>query len=371
MTRGTRWLSGGACVLTVVVALGGGVAASAEPAATVGISVGAVKAIPEHVDPSAVACPPGTAVASSTCFVLGSTSSSSLLNPVVDGTPKAPAITVTGGTSVACMSGTCLEVGVSTAGKGVLQWVTGGHLKKTVVLKNSSYLHGVACGTTTCVVVGEVYGTPTKNGTPTYGVAASVSEAQSAPSATRVGGVADLDAVACASPTACYAVGSTTGTTTGEAVVVPVTDGKIGARTLAKGSDAFDAISCGTTTSCWATGTTFSAKAGVTSTVVAISKGKPGATRAGPENGSAIACIDASTCFFASATSQYGKGEVDELSSGKVVKTVVLPKFDYGTLTGIVCPTSTSCLVTGATGFHNPGPNYFYTGAVVTLKLSA
>jgi hypothetical protein len=359
----------GSCALAAALTALAFTASPFASAATTPLVPGAVKTIPGKVDPTAVACPPGAAVAATTCDVLGSTSTSNQVNQVTDSNPK-PGVVVAGGGDVACMTATtCLVVGESSQQKGTLIWLKNGHVSKSVALKNSSYLLGATCTTTTCIVTGEVYGKPTKTGTPTFGVIAVVAESQSSPTAVRVAGVGVVNAVACASPTSCYAVGSTTGTTTGVAVLVPVTHGRIGARRLVSGSDALDRISCGTALSCWATGTAYSAHAGVTTVIFPVTNGKAGTKVAGPPIGGAISCISATTCFFASGTSQYGKGKVDELSNGRVVRSVVIPKFAYGSLSSIVCPTATACLATGATGFHNPGPSYYYTGAVVTLHV--
>jgi hypothetical protein len=308
-------------------------------------------------------------VVSSTCYVMGTTSTTTMVLPVADGTPKAPAATLAAGIDEACLNATtCVVVGANTT-EGVLEWMVNGHLAKVVDLRNSSYLNGVACGATTCFVVGDVNGPVTGAGTITYGVIADVTEAETSPAAVRVGGVAGLNAVTCASATTCYAVGETKEGTGGVAALIAITRGRPGGRVLSAGSDAFDRISCGSPTTCWTTGTAYSAKTGVTTAIVPIVKGKPGGKHVGPENGGSIACINAVTCFFASSTSQYGKGVVDELTNGKVVKSLELPAFAYGTLSSIVCPTATACLATGATGFHNPGPSYFYTGAVVTLHV--
>jgi hypothetical protein len=363
-----RWRAGVVVLATSLLA-SAGLAIPQASAATIGITPGAVKVLPAHVDPTTLACLPGRAVVSSTCLLMGSTSTASLLLPITDGNPKTPAVPLSGGVDEACLSvTTCIVVGVS-ANVGSLQWIVNGHVAKVVALKNSSYLNGVACGATTCFVVGEVSGPVTSTGTITYGVVADVTEAESAPSAVKVAGLAGLNAVTCASATTCYAVGETKSGTSGVGAVVPLTRGRPGGRVLAAGTDSLDRISCGSATTCWTTGYSYSAKAGVTTAIVPIVKGRPGAKHVGPENGGSIACIDAVTCFFASATSQYGKGEVDELSNGAVIKSVVLPAFAYGSLTSIACPTATACLATGATGFHNPGANYFYTGGVVTLHI--
>jgi hypothetical protein len=365
-SRSSRRIGVGAVALVTVL-----LAAPALPssATTPGVSAGPVKAVPGHLDPTAVGCPSAVAVAGSTCVVVGTTSTASAISRVVHGNPGAGSAIV-GGTAVACLSQTtCLVVGSSTTQTGTLQWTTNGHVTKTVTLRNSSYLQGVECGITTCLVVGELYGTPTKAGTPTYGVESFVTEAEASPAATKVPGVAVLYGAACETSTSCFAVGSTTGTTNGVAAVVPITKGRLGGRLLAPGSDSLNHISCGSATTCWMTGTAYTAKTGVTTSIVGLSHGHPAGRRAGPEIGSSIACVSATTCLFASATSQYGKGEVDELVNGKVVKALVLPKFAYGSLSGITCPTATTCLATGATGFHNPGPGYFYTGAVVTLQI--
>jgi hypothetical protein len=327
------------------------------------------RAIPGHLDPTAIGCPASVAVAKSACLVLGSTSTASADTRVVHGNPAGGAA-LTGGLDVACLNQTtCLIVGSSLSQTGSLQWTTNGHVTKTVTLGNSSYLQGVECGITTCLVVGDLYGVPTNSGTPTYGVEAFVTEAETSPVATKVPGVASLYDAACETPTNCFAVGSTTGTTNGVGVVVPITRGIVGGRELVPGSDSLGRIACGATTTCWMTGTSYSAKAGITSAIVELSHGHPVGRRSGPEFGSAIGCVSATTCLLASAASQYGKGEVDELVGGKVVKVVVLPSFAYGALSDISCPTTTACLATGATAFHNPGASYFYTGGVVTLLI--
>jgi hypothetical protein len=338
-------------------------------AATPNIAAGPVRAIPGHLDPTALGCPGAVVVTKSTCLVFGSTSTASAENRVVHGNPGAGA-PLTGGLDVACISETtCLIVGSSTSETGTLQWTTNGHVTKTVTLRGSSYLQGVECGVTTCLVVGDLYGVPTNSGTPTYAVEAFVTEAEGAPVAHKVPGVASLYDAACESSTSCFAVGSTTGTTTGVGVVVPITRGVLGARELAPGTDTLNHIACGAATACWMTGSSYSAKSGITTAIVELSHGHPGGRRGGPDFGSAIACVSATTCLFASATSQYGKGEVVELVNGKVVKTLVLPAFAYGPLSDVACPTATTCLATGPTGFHNPGANYFYTGGVVTLDI--
>jgi hypothetical protein len=369
MARTSRWSRRGGFGLVATAALLLAAPAVPSGATTPAFTVGVVKTIPGHVDPTAVACPGAVAVTSSTCLALGSTNVASAVNRVVHGNPAAGG-SVTTGVGVACLSQTtCLVVGSSSTSQGTLVWTTNGHVTKTVSLKNSSYLQGVTCGATTCLVVGELYGKPTMSGTPTYGVEASVTEAQTSPSATKVPGVAALYGAACETPTSCFAVGSTTGSSNGKAVVFPVTSGHLGGRLVSPGSDSLNHISCGSTTVCWMTGTSYSAKAGVTTSIVELSHGHPGGRRVGPEWGSAIGCVSATTCVFAGGTAQYGKGEVDELVNGKVVKSVPVAKFAYGALSGVACPSATTCLVTGATGFHNPGPSYFYTGGVATVTI--
>jgi hypothetical protein len=368
MVRTSHWVrrAGAGAVLTALL-----VAAPLVPSfgATANVTAGPFRAIPGHIDPTAIGCPASVAVAKSTCLVLGSTSTASAANRVVRGNPAA-GTSLTGGLDVACLNQTtCLIVGSSLSQTGSLQWTTNGHVTKTATLGNSSYLQGVECGVTTCLVVGDLYGVPTNSGTPTYAVEAFVTEAEKSPVATRVPGVASLYDAACETSTSCFAVGSTTGTTTGVGVVVPITRGVVGGRGLVPGSDSLDHIACGATTTCWMTGTSFSAKTGITTAIVELSHGHPVGRRSGPEFGSAIACVSATTCLFASASSQYGKGEVDELVNGKVVKALVLPSFVYGALSDIACPTPTACLATGPTGFHNPGASYFYTGGVVTLLI--
>jgi hypothetical protein len=350
---------------STLVALSGVVTTPAS-AATITFVPGAVRAIPSHVDPTALACPPGKAVTASTCYVLGSTSTASLLNAVKNGTPEAPPTSLTNGVDAACMNATtCIVGGANASSQGTLQWLTNGHVAKSVILANSSYVYAVTCRTTSCLAVGVL------DGTPNSGVFAIVTEAQSEPTATKVSGVATLEDISCASPTSCYAVGSTSGASTGVGAVVPIVSGKAEARRLAGGTDALAQISCGSVTTCWATGTSYSAKLGITGSLVSITSGKPGAKLTGPQNGGALGCISATTCFVASGTKQYGKGEVQELVAGRVIKSVVLPAFAYGALSDITCPTAKACLATGATGFHNPGPSYFYTGGVVTITVKS
>jgi hypothetical protein len=96
---------------------------------------------------------------------------------------------------------------------------------------------------------------------------------------------------------------------------------------------------------------------------------------AGTANGPAsLSCVNASTCYAGDGTSQYGYGQVDKLVNGRVTASVVVPKsrqksltFHSGSLTGISCPTIASCLAAGPTAFYNPGVNYYYTSATVSL----
>jgi hypothetical protein len=331
-----------------------------------------VKTLPGDIDPSVAGCVSGTDVTASTCYVVGSTSSTSTLSPVVNGNPTT-ATTITGGVDVACMNATtCVVAGVSAGSKGILEWFTSGHLTKTVTLGNSSYLNGVTCGATSCLVVGDVYGPTTSSGTTTFGVIAHVTEAQVAPSAVRIAGVAAFQSVACETAATCFAVGYTNSNTSkGYGAIVTVTGGRPGGRRVVPGTNELSHISCGSTEHCWAVGYGQRAKTGITDLIVPVANGKPGGAITSKDEFGGIGCLSATTCLLATGTSQYGKGEVSELVNAKVVRSVVLPKFAYGALSGITCPTSTQCLATGATGFHNPGADYYYTGGVVTLTITA
>jgi hypothetical protein len=102
-----------------------------------------------------------------------------------------------------------------------------------------------------------------------------------------------------------------------------------------------------------------------------IVKGKPSVSGIAPEEGGggSIACVSASTFIIGSATSQYGHGKVDEVVNGKIVTWVTFAAFADGPLTGVYCPTATSCIATGGESSHNPGPNSYWISGVVTLKL--
>ncbi len=345
------------------------VLALAQPAgaAALSLTAGAVKTIATHVDPQALACPRGAAVSAETCFVLGDPNGpASFLIPVVDGVPQNKTISVDSAVSVACPTkSTCVVVAV-TSTSGEIEWVVNEKVARTVTLTGSSFLYGVACeSSTTCIVVGEKYGTTTNTA-----VVSVVTESESTPAVTTVPGVDDLQDVACVSNSQCYAVGSTTGGSTGAAVVVPITSGKVGKPLKAKGSDGLEHISCGSSTECWASGTSFSSTKGILDVVLPVKAGVPGPTSSAPEYGNQLACVSATTCLYGSSTAQYtGKGIVDEMTNGKIVASVSISGLAYGALTGIACPTTSSCIATGAESFHNPGPDYYYVGGVVSVSV--
>jgi len=360
MVRRVREL--GAAVLAAAVVVG--LPAPAALAGPAKVKASAVRAFPGHIDPTSLACPPGVAVAEATCYALDS--DTGMLAPIVKGTPHADSIPATGGTAVACASSTTCAVSGVSGTTGTLEWIVNGKATKTVTVTGSSYLYGVACETaTTCLVVGERYG---KSSGTSSGVFAVVNESASSATATKVKGAAVLEGITCPTSNVCLAVGTTKNSTNGLGIVVRIVGGKVGAKKTAAGTDALAAISCGSAATCWATGTTSSPSKGITIVVEHIKQHIPVGAVAGPKYGEAIACVSASVCLFGTATGTYGTGQVDVLKNGKVVQTLTLSGFKYGVVSAFSCPTSSSCMAAAATGFHNPGPGYYYTGGVATVS---
>jgi hypothetical protein len=357
MSRGSTTLGMVACVVGLALtSLGMAPPASASDHAR-GITAGPVRETEGSGSllPTAVVCPPGTSPIKATCGVIGTNSfNDHLLESVIHGKPQEGS---TGGGFVAgsCASTSrCLFVWSDLE----LYWspVTG-NPSYEVGLKNATALTGVACeSVTTCVVVGTL-----RRGGTSHGVVAVVTKAEHSPSAVEVPGVAVINWVACASSMTCFAVGSTSTGKNGVAVVVPVVNGKVGGDKQVVGSNALLHISCGAATSCWATGTTTSSNV-----IVHVNHGTPARAASG-FRAKGIACISATTCLIATGTGRHsgpngvGYGKVDELTDGRLTGDLTLNSMFGGSLTGIACPTSVSCLAAGL--------DTSQTGAVLSIQI--
>ncbi len=344
-----------------------------------------IKAIGAHTIPGktyayAVACPPGKTVPKETCMVVGQdTAGGNAISLVRRGKPGAPKST-TGGLSATCPSATiCVTGGAedsSTAPGGVVgtvSWFTSGTLTKTTVVDGTSDITGVGCETPAlCVASGYINGKSTSSGTVQHGEVAIVKNTSSTVHAHRVAKTDQLSGVGCDANDSCVVVGFGGPTSSTHGLIIVVKHSKVGAARTAPGAGQLNDVSCGSSTTCWATGEHLSAKKGVLEVVTEVHNGKPLHARDIPEGTAAISCVSTTTCYLAGGkargkSGQSSTGEVLRLVKGHV-KAITLVPHTMG-YSGISCPVSSSCLVTGPQSFHNPGPSSYWRSDVVVLKV--
>jgi len=333
--------------------------------------------------------------------------------------------------AVACPSATtCVAVGEThPGGQGVVVAVTGGTAGRLQIVADTFRLDGVACATaTTCEAVGDgdLYGTgavavavvdgvagvaqavqgfvelagiacpgptmciavgPTAsihagvvniaNGVPgplmaVGGVAGLAGVSCASPTtcaAQQATGVVDLDAVACATVSACEAVG----TTNTEGVVLPITDGRPGAAQAVPNTYSLDGVACPTALLCQAVGQSPPSGAGL---IVTITNGMLGPIRAvlDTRHLDAVACPTPTICE-AVGLSSADLGAIVPLADGVPGATRGVPTVGsasggatrstgagatlpvghaYGLtafLDGVACPTPTRCETVGGDMF--------------------
>lgn len=154
--------------------------------------------------------------------------------------------------------------------------------------------------------------------------------------------VAVLDAVSCASPGVCVAVGATSVDGTG--VVVPITNGTPGAAHVVNGTKGLDAVSCPTTSFCEAVG----AGSGQ-GMAVAISAGVPGPAVpvAGTSALGGVSCPSGPLCEAAGRSSGQQGIVVTLVSPTDILAPV--PVALTTSVNGIDCPTTSLCQVVAST----------------------
>ena len=345
-----------------------------------------IKAIGGHTIPGkayaeGVACPPGTPVTKSDCVVVGNTQAgANAVARVHHGKPGAFNALAPGGSSVTCPNATTCVIGgaetLSTAPGGVIgtvQWIGPGGPIATVTVDGTSDVTGVGCTSpTVCVASGYFNGKSTATGTKQYGEIANVTESTLTAHAHRVAKTDQLSGVSCDANDSCVVVGFGGPTSKTHGLIIVVKHGKVGAARTAPGAGQLNDVSCGSSTTCWATGEHLSAKKGVLEVVSEVHNGKPLHARTSPQGSGAISCVSSTTCYLAGGKArgkngQSSTGEVFRLVKGHVKATTIIAH-TMG-FSGISCPVSTSCIVTGPQSFHNPGVDSYWRSDEVVLKV--
>jgi hypothetical protein len=206
------------------------------------------------------------------------------------------------------------------------------------VASGTSSLDGVACASdTACVAVGD----------DPQGLGVVMPIANGTPGAVRVAFAATrLLSVACTTTTTCMAVGYTPPNLQGqvEGVVQPITreyrDPALGCRGLPSLG-----LACTSPTSCVAVGSSPSGKA----VVVPVTNGSPGVVHvvAGTSLLDGVACLTPVTCV-AVGSSDFNQGVVVLVASG--VPEVPRAVFGTSRFSGVACPTVNRCEVVGQKG---------------------
>ena len=328
LPRSWVYLSVSAAALLLVVT---GMLSVAAPA-----SASTAQVVPGTIGLEGVACPSAT-----TCVAVGaSASGQGVVVPITHGTPGTPEVVP--GTQVlsaiACPSATtCVAVGSNALNlpenaQGVVVTITNGIPGTPQVVARQPYLDGVACpSATSCVAVGSFdVVVPITNGIP--GTAQVVS------------GADILFGVACPTATTCDAVGAMPSPTfvASQGAVVPITNGTVGTPEAVPGTTFLDAIACPSATSCVTLGESASLQEGVVvyqGVVVPITNGTPGTAQVAPIVG-AVACPRATTC---------------EVVAGNLVVPITngtegTPQIVSSTagFSGVACPNPTTCVAAGS-----------------------
>lgn len=269
---------------------------------------------------------------------------------------------------VACATSSTCEVvggeghlGVGAGPEGVAVTVTGGAPGSPHAVAGTPDLWTVACPTAgTCEAVGYADVGASEEGfvvTITDGIPGSV----------QLTDAYQLSGVACATASTCYAVGVSP---SGEGVVVPITDGRVGGLWYASGTEALHAIACPTPGTCEAVGwdTDSSAPQGVVGAVVTLTDGAPGepAYVPGTDYLWGVACPASGTCEVL-----YDSGAfiLTGGSAGKLQQFSIDGLADLEPL-GIACPGAGACVAVGS-GVNESSANpddWFDQGYVLPIN---
>ncbi|HEY8021920.1 MAG TPA: DUF642 domain-containing protein, partial [Thermoanaerobaculia bacterium] len=162
----------------------------------------------------------------------------------------------------------------------------------------------------------------------------------------------DLTRLSCASPTSCFAVGTTSDL---EGALVPIANGVAGPLQTVPGTRVLYDAACSSATSCFAIGVDFadSFPPG-TAVVVPIADGIAGAPQ--PVPGAAVllhvACPSATSCFAIGRTNDV-QGVLVPITNGVPGPAQVVAGTDF--LNAIACPSPGTCVVAGGLSFTSIG----------------
>ncbi len=255
---------------------------------------------------------------------------------------------------IACPTANCFAVGLGTTGPagGAVLPINNGVAGTAKPEAGVSYPSSIACPTSSgCFAVG----TMSSQGKQ-WGAVVSLTNGSSG-NVQPAAGTSDLSSIACATSSVCYAVGMgvhADGTSAG--VVAPVNNGVPGVAVPVLGlpyapSVAYvNAIACPTSTACYAVGKNVLANGTATGAVVSIANGSVVDVQPVPGTHElyGIACSTSDTCFAA------GNNDLSPKSSAGVVVSLTSGSVDYvqsvaaaSILRGIACPSSTLCVAVG------------------------
>ncbi len=320
------------CAPVAVVALPGG---SASASAGWGVEA----AYADNAQPDAVACPSTSmCVAVGPYSILTTTSGGATWNQQTE-----PGLG-TGGVSCPSTS-QCVVAGgteIFTTSDGGVQWTS------RPVPKGTEPLFSVSCPSSlVCVAVGgDIITSAITVLTSSDG---GVTWSNSTPNV----GISVLSGVSCASTTSCVATGLSGSGASQQGAIITTTDGGGTWSVASAPGDAqdFSGVSCPTSTTCWAVGVQASqyyAQPGVV--VVSSDAGATWSltsTQPTLVNDSAVSCIAAGQCTISGTTSG-GAAAIDDTTNDGA--TWNAGSVTGQPLTGLACPSSTTCFAVGPTG---------------------
>ncbi len=260
--------------------------------------------------------------------------------------------------AIACTSSTtCYAVGSNPGSEGIVVSVDNGTSGTIQIVYGTASLNGIACPISTeCYAIGgnsngDGVIVPIDNGVP------GTAEIVPAASGNLLALIA-LSSIACSSSTVCYAVGtkitasSTSFNITG--IIVPIDNGTVGAaQTVSAASGGLTGIACSSSTVCYAVG----ANSNGIGIIVPISNGTPGTaeTVSAVSGGlTGIACSSSTTCYVIGTEVT----NPNSLQVSITVESIIMPLTkgtlgtaknvsSTGSLDSIICPGATTCYAVG------------------------
>ncbi len=260
--------------------------------------------------------------------------------------------------AIACTSSTtCYAVGSNPGSEGIVVSVDNGTSGTIQIVYGTASLNGIACPISTeCYAIGgnsngDGVIVPIDNGVP------GTAEIVPAASGNLLALIA-LSSIACSSSTVCYAVGtkitasSTSFNITG--IIVPIDNGTVGAaQTVSAASGGLTGIACSSSTVCYAVG----ANSNGIGIIVPIGNGTPGTAEtvsAVSEGLTGIACSSSTTCYVIGTEVT----NPNSLQVSITVESIIMPLTkgtlgtaknvsSTGSLDSIICPGATTCYAVG------------------------